>query len=511
MTSYQHSNIDISKTKKLISNASHHPKLVTLGNYNIHKKSIGKGAYSKIYFGTCRDTCDNVAVKIIKKKNIHNEKQILREISLLKMIKHPNIVYLKDVLMSNNKYYLILEYCKNGSLKKFMKGKILTENELYHYMTQIKDGLKELHKNHIIHRDLKPQNILVDEDENLKISDFGFAKIYNPENDLQKTMCGTPLYMAPEILMNKHPYSTIADLWSIGVIMYELFYNKVPIKGTNILDLIAKVKKFKYDIKTHLCVKSCTPQCQDLLNSLLQSDPKKRITWKDFFNHKWFQAELHKRDLIRTQTKINIDVTGTTDDDDDELCNQEEYDNYDCDITKEKCTHQESKECLKCKKISEDSSALFSMESYNSEEDSYEFESNNVKLQYNKSKNINIPSNKVKLTYSQKNAILYHTDDINTTSINNNYLDDLDIENESKIKIPKKRINSYDLEETEYCNENYVIISSPSETEQYYKPHARSFNIMENENQSATKYVHIKRIFTSLRDSISHIFGPRSL
>ena len=91
----------------------------------------------------------------------------------------------------------------------------------------------ELHTNNIIHRDLKPQNILVTVDDTLKISDFGFAKSYNPDADLQQTMCGSPLYMAPEILEQKR-YTDVVDLWSIGVIMYELYFNEVPVKGKNI-------------------------------------------------------------------------------------------------------------------------------------------------------------------------------------------------------------------------------------------------------------------------------------
>ena len=286
MTSYN--NISNSRGNINISNISNNVSLTTiLGNYKINRKSIGKGSFSKIYMGRCIDTDKQIAVKIIKKRNIKNENNILREIKIMKMINHPNVISLLDVLVSNNKYYLILEYCSKGDLKSYAKHKEFTESMLKIYMIQIRNGLAELHRQNIIHRDLKPQNILVFNDNTIRISDFGFAKSYNPDEDLQQTMCGSPLYMAPEILQG-NTYTDSADLWSVGVIMYELFYNTVPISGINIADLINNLKTYtykKYDDK------SISDSCDNLLRSLLKIDPLERISWDDFISHPWFSQD----------------------------------------------------------------------------------------------------------------------------------------------------------------------------------------------------------------------------
>ena len=190
------------------------------------------------------------------------------------MIKHVNVLCLLDVLVSNNKYYLIMEYCNMGDLKGYMLRRDLNEAELKYYVTQIRDGMWELHTNNIIHRDLKPQNILVTTDDTLKISDFGFAKSYNPDADLQQTMCGSPLYMAPEILEQKR-YTDVVDLWSIGVIMYELYFNEVPVKGKNIVDLIKNVKRFKF--QRPKSNKKCSSMCLELMKILLKKNPNEQM------------------------------------------------------------------------------------------------------------------------------------------------------------------------------------------------------------------------------------------
>lgn len=276
-----------------------HKEFTTLGNYNVQRKYIGKGSFSKIYKGYNVNTKDTVAVKIIKKKNIIDEKLILREISVMKIMNHINILKLKDVLNSNNKYYLILEFCDNGNLKEYMTDKILNEEQLYYYMNQIKDGIGELYKHNIIHRDLKPQNILVSNNKILKISDFGFAKSYIKE-ELSNTMCGSPLYMAPEILKYES-YSEKADLWSIGVIMYELIYKKTPVNGTNIMNLMENLKTFEYKFENTMKI---SKECVDLLSNLLQKNQKKRIMIQEFLENNWFKKNIYNQELFIENTKL---------------------------------------------------------------------------------------------------------------------------------------------------------------------------------------------------------------
>ena len=156
-------------------------------------------------------------------------------------MKHTNIISLLDVFTTNHNYYLIFEFCGYGDLKNYIynENPILNEFEILQIMKQIKNGLQYLYKENIIHRDLKPQNILVTKNLIIKISDFGFAKIYT-EGSLTQTICGSPLYMAPEILTYKQ-YTELADLWSVGVILYEIMFKEVPITGSNLYSLVKNI------------------------------------------------------------------------------------------------------------------------------------------------------------------------------------------------------------------------------------------------------------------------------
>ena len=149
------------------------------------------------------------------------------------------------------------------------------------------DGLQYLINNNIIHRDLKPQNILVTNDFNIRITDFGFARKFEKDT-LLNTLCGSPMYMAPEII-NKQDYSIKSDLWSVGIIIYQMFYGKVPFDVNNFVQLIKKINndKIKYDIKGIII----SEQGLDILKSLLTIDVYKRISWNDFFYHPWFHTD----------------------------------------------------------------------------------------------------------------------------------------------------------------------------------------------------------------------------
>lgn len=423
MTSYKEPTKSISIPNTSSDICTYKSKTVTLGNYKIQKKSIGKGSFSKIYVGTSISTGEQIAVKIIKKSNVKNENVILREIKIMSMIKHQNVLCLLDVLVSNNKYYLIMEYCDMGDLKEYMKCRNLDETELKYYVKQIRDGMWELHTNNIIHRDLKPQNILVTADDTLKISDFGFAKSYNPDTDLQQTMCGSPLYMAPEILEQKR-YTDAVDLWSIGVIMYELFFNKVPVKGKNIVDLIKNVRRFKLKIpKTN---KKCSSNCFELIKMLLKTNPNERCSWEEFYNNNWFNKSF----------KNNLNFTNDNDNDND-----------------------------------------------------------------NGNENENDP-NIFMFEMDEDENVLYRSN----VEITNNYLE----KQQNKLNV------SHSYIEDEYFDDNYVIITSPSEMDIYSQHQVKSFNTngIEDINQTETqsiKYVRMKRIFNSLKDSISYMFRAKSV
>lgn len=272
-----------------------------VGQYIIDRKRIGKGASGVIYKGYHSETKKVAAIKEISVGNIHDiSKNIKREIALMKKLDHPNIVKLYDVYL-DGKYdnvYLFMEYCTRSDFYKFQNRKPIKELHVQQYMKQLMLGLKYLKKYNIMHRDLKPQNILITESGTLKLTDFGYAKITKP-NDMVKTFCGSPLYMAPEIIKSKgtDKYTMKSDLWSVGCIFYEMITGVPPYHASNINDLIKKIEENDIIIPKMFNV---SDEAKDLLFSLLEINPDDRITWDDFFNHKWFQKDL----LVDEENKL---------------------------------------------------------------------------------------------------------------------------------------------------------------------------------------------------------------
>jgi len=260
-----------------------------IGNYYISKERIGRGAFSIIYKGHTKYTNTVVAIKELNydtnKKMMEN---IKNEFDIMKKLKHENIVTLHDIYYDklNKNIYLVLDYYKRGDLNKFLAKKPLKETYARTYMNQLSSGLKYLIDNNILHRDLKPQNILVSDSYILKITDFGFARYFDKDIIIQ-TLCGSPMYMAPEIMKYKK-YNNKSDLWSVGVIMYEMLFGEVPFRAKNFIDLIKCINKKKILIPSKFII---SDNCSYLLFKLLEKDPEKRIEWNDFFNSKWLLEE----------------------------------------------------------------------------------------------------------------------------------------------------------------------------------------------------------------------------
>lgn len=259
--------------------------LINLDPYVITKERIGRGAFSIIYKGYNKNNKEIVAIKEINYDNHKIIKTLTNEFEILKSLKHENIILLHETYYDkeNKNIYLVLDYYELGDLSKFLNKKSLKEPFAKKYMKQLSNGLEYLYENNIMHRDLKPQNILVSKEYILKITDFGFARYMN--NDIIiKTLCGSPMYMAPEIIKYKK-YNNTSDLWSIGVIMYEMLFGSPPFKSTNFIELIKDINKYRFSIPIN---KVISIECRNLLYDLLQKNPSNRIQWNDFFNNKWF-------------------------------------------------------------------------------------------------------------------------------------------------------------------------------------------------------------------------------
>lgn len=262
-------------------------------NYIVYDIVLGKGSFSTVFKGYDDINKRNVAIKRVDIDENNSEKinkLIHREIKLMKNLDNKNVLKLYDIISEKSYIYMILEYCENGDLYKFLKKRPLKEEFSKRYMKQIANGLKYLLSKNIIHRDLKPQNILIDRFYNIKLSDFGFARYYE-EDTLLKTLCGTPLYMAPEII-NYKDYDDKADLWSIGVILYEMLYGRRPFKAKNIHTLVKNINSDPITFSDNIKI---SPECKKILISLLTKNPDQRITWEKFFNHKWLNDEKKKK------------------------------------------------------------------------------------------------------------------------------------------------------------------------------------------------------------------------
>ena len=258
----------------------------TLKDYHIYHKKIGSGAFSTIHKAFKKDSTYAVK-KISYNSNINNNYK--KEFTLLRKLNHKNIIKLHDIIIdTNSEYiYLILDYYKNGDLSNFLKNRSLKEKYTKNYMFQLRDGLKYLIDHSVIHRDLKPQNILLTDDYILKITDFGLARYYNNDNMIT-TICGSPLYMAPEILKKKK-YSIKSDLWSVGVILYQMLYGTLPYKAKNIISLINEIDTKNINYENNFNISS---DGINLIKLLLEINQKKRIEWNSFFYHSWFNENI---------------------------------------------------------------------------------------------------------------------------------------------------------------------------------------------------------------------------
>lgn len=258
-------------------------KSAQIDKYIYSTKIIGKGSFSRVYKGLDTITDEVVAIKIIEKEHVKKcvVDNLKSEVILHNDLHHENIVTLKDFLEDDENFYLILEYCAGGDLSRLIKKGKLSEDKAKDISKQLVNALRYLSKKNIFHRDLKPQNILLTEDHNIKITDFNFARTLY-ETDLAQTLCGTPLYMAPEIIAAES-YTTKADLWSIGIILYEMIYGEHPYGKTfTILDLAKKIKT-----KEIVYPKIVSNDCISLIKGLLNVNPSERINWDQLFSHPW--------------------------------------------------------------------------------------------------------------------------------------------------------------------------------------------------------------------------------
>ncbi|KAJ3437297.1 protein kinase [Anaeramoeba flamelloides] len=264
------------------------------------------GPYKIVKLGTHKKTKQKVAIKIIQKKDISNSPDLLekvrREIAVQRLIKHPNVLRIHNVYETNENLFIILEYVPGGELFDYIvkRGSIPREEARF-FFQQIIFAIDYCHSFLITHRDLKPENLLLDEHNNVKIADFGMARIMH-KNTLLETSCGSPHYASPEVIKGVAYDGKKSDTWSCGVILYALLCGYLPFDDDNYSKLLKKVKLGKCKFPNTLLKSE-----KELIKGMLTVNPKRRITIKKIKNHTWFK-ENYPTGFIPPLPPVNFEI-----------------------------------------------------------------------------------------------------------------------------------------------------------------------------------------------------------
>ncbi|XXG77106.1 hypothetical protein AAC387_Pa08g1331 [Persea americana] len=277
-----------------------------LGKYEMGK-TLGEGAFAKVKFALNIETGDHVAIKVFDKHQVLRHRmveQIKREISTMKLIKHPNVVKLYEVMASKTKIYIVLEFVDGGELfDKIVNNGRLREDESRRYFQQLINAVDYCHSRGVYHRDLKPENLLLDSFGVLKVSDFGLSAFSTQirEDGLLHTACGTPNYVAPEVLNNKGYNGTAADIWSCGVILFVLMAGYLPFDESNRPTLYRKICKGDFTCPSWFS--SCAKK---LIKRILDPNPHTRITVPDILENEWFKKGYRPPDFDHEE-EVSLD------------------------------------------------------------------------------------------------------------------------------------------------------------------------------------------------------------
>ncbi|XP_035870057.1 MAP/microtubule affinity-regulating kinase 3 isoform X5 [Phyllostomus discolor] len=251
-----------------------------------------------------RDT-ENVAIKIIDKTQLNptSLQKLFREVRIMKILNHPNIVKLFEVIETDKTLYLIMEYASGGEVFDYLvaHGR-MKEKEARAKFRQIVSAVQYCHQKRIVHRDLKAENLLLDADMNIKIADFGFSNEFTVGNKLD-TFCGSPPYAAPELFQGKKYDGPEVDVWSLGVILYTLVSGSLPFDGQNLKELRERVLRGKYRIPFYM-----STDCENLLKRFLVLNPVKRGTLEQIMKDRWINAG-HEEDELKPFVEPELDIS----------------------------------------------------------------------------------------------------------------------------------------------------------------------------------------------------------
>ncbi|KAH0658233.1 hypothetical protein KY289_026981 [Solanum tuberosum] len=268
---------------------------------------LGQGNFGKVYYGRNLESGQTVAIKVIDKEKVQKAgltEQTKREISVMALVKHPHVVQLYEVLATKSKIYFVIEHAKGGELfNKLTKGR-LKEDVARKLFQQLINAVEFCHSRDVYHRDLKPENLLLDENGNLKVSDFGLSALAESkrQDGLLHTTCGTPAYVAPEVISRKGYKGVKADIWSCGVILFVLLAGYLPFYDSNLMNLYRKICRAEYK-----CPHWFPLEVRKLLSRILDPNPHKRISIGKIKESSWFKKGLGSTH-VGTKQVVNQNV-----------------------------------------------------------------------------------------------------------------------------------------------------------------------------------------------------------
>ncbi|XP_015244291.1 PREDICTED: serine/threonine-protein kinase MARK1 isoform X4 [Cyprinodon variegatus] len=278
-----------------------------IGNYRL-LKTIGKGNFAKVKLARHVLTGREVAVKIIDKTQLNptSLQKLFREVRIMKLLNHPNIVKLFEVIETDKTLYLVMEYASGGEVFDYLvaHGR-MKEKEARAKFRQIVSAVQYCHQRRIVHRDLKAENLLLDADMNIKIADFGFSNEFTVGSKLD-TFCGSPPYAAPELFQGKKYDGPEVDVWSLGVILYTLVSGSLPFDGQNLKELRERVLRGKYRIPFYM-----STDCENLLKKLLVLNPVKRGSLEQIMKDHWMNVG-HDDEELKPYIEPESDLNDTS-------------------------------------------------------------------------------------------------------------------------------------------------------------------------------------------------------
>mmetsp|Transcript_4732 Transcript_4732/g.10265 ORF Transcript_4732/g.10265 Transcript_4732/m.10265 type:complete len:876 (-) Transcript_4732:168-2795(-) len=273
-----------------------HRKKLNGDGFTVHKylrgRLLGKGGFAKVYWCTSLDTNRHYAVKIVPKANLVKSRarqKLQAEIKIHRSLKHGNVCEYKHFFEDKENCYILLELCQNQSMNEMIKRrKRLTEPEVKYYMKQLLEAVQYMHDVNVIHRDLKLGNLFLDKNLTVKVGDFGLATRLSNSEEKRKTICGTPNYIAPEVIdgnKEKRGHSFEVDVWSMGVICFTTLVGKPPYESKDVKSTYQRILANQYEFPSHIPI---SRHARELISAMLQTNPQKRPTLEQMSQHPFF-------------------------------------------------------------------------------------------------------------------------------------------------------------------------------------------------------------------------------